>query len=124
MSVLTEGQHAGEFLVSEAPGTYSREAGTVASGQNLVDGQVVKLSSGKLIAAAGTNVAGVGSETLEGVVIGDHDASDGDLKLVPYIARAAEVKDALLTKYTGGADADKTTAINALLESQLGIIRR
>jgi hypothetical protein len=123
MTVLTEGQHKGEFLVSEAPGTLSRESGTVASGQVLVDGQVVKLSSGKLIAATGANSGGVGSETLEGIVLGNVDASGGDVKLVPYIARLAEVKDAALTKYSGSADANKTTAINALLKAMF-IIRR
>jgi hypothetical protein len=41
MAVLTEGRHAGEFLVSEGPGWISREAITAAVGQNLVAGQVL-----------------------------------------------------------------------------------
>ena len=34
-ATLTEGQHTGEFVVSEANGTRSREKITVLSGQNL-----------------------------------------------------------------------------------------
>jgi hypothetical protein len=41
MATLTEGKHAGEFLVSEGPGWISREANTAAVGQNLVAGQVL-----------------------------------------------------------------------------------
>jgi len=38
---LTEGQHAGEFLVSEAPGRRSREEVAVITGQNLKAGAVL-----------------------------------------------------------------------------------
>lgn len=41
MTTLTEGQHAGEFIVSEAPGRRSREKVTVISGQNLKAGAVL-----------------------------------------------------------------------------------
>ena len=43
MTVYTEGQHAGEFLVSEAAGTRSREAITIGRSQSLVAGQVLAL---------------------------------------------------------------------------------
>lgn len=43
MTILTEGQHAGEFLVSEAPGARSRETITIGRSQTLVAGQVVAL---------------------------------------------------------------------------------
>ena len=43
MTTLTEGQHAGEFLVSEAPGARSRETITIGRSQTLVAGQVVAL---------------------------------------------------------------------------------
>jgi len=58
MANLTEGIHAAEFLVSEAPGHRSREEITVLSGQDLVAGQVlgkVTLGTGAF-AAFGTNV--------------------------------------------------------------------
>ena len=41
MTVLTEGRHAGEFLISEGPGFISREAITVNAGESLVAGQVL-----------------------------------------------------------------------------------
>ncbi len=41
MASLTEGQHPGEFILSESPGSRSREAVTVLSGQNLKAGHVV-----------------------------------------------------------------------------------
>ncbi len=40
-STLTEGQHAGEFLLGEASVSKSRETITVLSGQNLAAGAVV-----------------------------------------------------------------------------------
>jgi hypothetical protein len=46
--VKTEGQHRGEFLVSEGNGHISREAAPVTSGQNLVDGRVVKLGRAEI----------------------------------------------------------------------------
>lgn len=58
MASQTESIHAGEFLVSEAPGHRSREEITVLSGQDLVAGQVlgkVTVGSGAF-AAFGTNV--------------------------------------------------------------------
>lgn len=41
MASLSEGQYAGEFILSEAPGGRSRENITVLSGQNLEAGEVV-----------------------------------------------------------------------------------
>ena len=43
MTILTEGQHAGEFLVSEAEASRSREVITIGRSQTLVAGQVVAL---------------------------------------------------------------------------------
>ncbi len=43
MTILTEGQHAGEFLVSEAENSRSREVITIGRSQTLVAGQVVAL---------------------------------------------------------------------------------
>jgi hypothetical protein len=41
MTALTEGQHAGEFILSQSDGGRSRESITVLSGQNLEAGEVV-----------------------------------------------------------------------------------
>lgn len=87
MTVLTEVQHMGEFLVSEGPGTISRESGILLSGQVVKDGQVVTINgAGKLV--AGTGASG---EDVVGIVLGNHDATGADKKQVPYIARLAEV---------------------------------
>lgn len=52
MTTLTEGMHAGEFIVSEANGLLSREAITVNVGESLVAGQVL----GKITRAANAAV--------------------------------------------------------------------
>lgn len=58
MTAFTEGNYAGEYLISEANGTLSREAGTLASGNNLAAGAVV----GKVtLGAATTAFAGTGN---------------------------------------------------------------
>lgn len=88
MSVKTEGQHKGEFLVSEGPGAISREVGTLLSGEVVTDGAVLFLSAGKLVASVG-NAAG---EAQVGFAYGDYDATGADLPGVVYIARLAEVK--------------------------------
>lgn len=60
----TEGQYAGEFILSESPGSRSRDAVTVLSGQNLVAGAVV----GKVTMAVGKlaipTVVGTGNGTM------------------------------------------------------------
>ena len=41
MPVMTEGQHAGEFVVSEGNGTISRETVTVLNGRTLEPGTAI-----------------------------------------------------------------------------------
>ena len=57
MTTLTEAAHAGEFIVSEANGSRSREAIIVLSGENLVAGSVV----GKVDVGTGSSVADGGN---------------------------------------------------------------
>lgn len=121
MSVKTEVKHPGEFLVSEGNGDISREAATLASGQSVVDGQALKWSTGKLVAAAGTNTMAVSTEDIAGVAVGNWTVSADTT--IPYLARLAEVKDSAMTYHTGGADADKKTAVKAALKD-LYIIQR
>lgn len=69
MVVLTEGQHAGEFIVSEANGWRSRDRVTVLSGQNLKAGAVIGVVA--LGAATGAAVAGnTGNGTMGAVTVG------------------------------------------------------
>jgi hypothetical protein len=124
--ILESGKRAGEFLLSEGNGSISREAGTVASGQVLVPGQVLELDqNGNLIACSGTkNTAGTDLATpAVGVVIYGIDASDGDVARVAYIARNAEVIDSYITYPTEStAGGEKACTIASLL--QLGVITR
>ncbi|MCK1668628.1 head decoration protein [Bradyrhizobium sp. 153] len=123
--VKTEPQHRGEFLVSEANGTRSREVGTLSSGNVAKDGRVVKLVGGELVPATGSNAAGVSDEAIVGIVLGDHDATAADVKGVVYLARDIEAKASAVTLHdvTGGGAAAATTAVKDAL-AKLGIILR
>ncbi|WP_339799658.1 head decoration protein [uncultured Marinobacter sp.] len=103
----TETVRAGEFLVSEANGSRSRESVTLTGGPYL-PGQVlgVVTASGKYTAYA--SGASNGTETAVAVLYGPADGSAADVSAV-VIARDAEVSEALLT----GADADAITDLAA-----------
>ncbi len=108
MATLTEGNHPGEFIISEF-GSISREEITVVSGQNLVAGTVV----GKVTASGKyknyDDGAADGSEVAAGVLYADVDASAADTAGV-ILARLAEVNNNLLT----GSDANGVTDLAAL----------
>jgi len=85
MATLTEGTHAGEYIVSESNGTRSREAGFLASGNDLsactVLGQVTTASA----ATAGSNTGDgtssaptVGTEAINGTYVLTCTAEDTD----------------------------------------------
>jgi len=59
MTVLTEGKHAGDFIVSEANGSRSRSAAVLTLGQNLEAGAIVTVAAGEYVefAAGDTDVA-------------------------------------------------------------------
>jgi hypothetical protein len=79
MTAFTEGNHAGEHIVSEAAGSRSREAITIASGQNLTAGTVLGRVRGSASSAAvGTNT---GTGTMGTVTVGA-GAMEGDYKVV------------------------------------------
>lgn len=99
---LTEARRTGEFILSEANGTLSRDTVTIVSGQTLAAGQVVGkvTASGKY--AAFDNDTNTGVETAAGILYEAVDASGGD-KTGVIISRFAEVNGNLLT---WGADND------------------
>ena len=130
MTTLTEGMHAGEFLVSEANVgstgvSRSRDVITVLSGQNLVAGAVIALvtASGKYVERANAaDVASDGSETAVGILFDAVDASAADAEGV-MIARDAEFNSAEVTYKTGYVvDTDDTASIVEL--SAVGVIAR
>ena len=121
MSTLTEGQHAGEFVVSEANGSRSREPATVVTGQNLKAGHVVGTvtASGKLTEWNPANLDG--SETVSGILFDNVDATAADASGVVF-ARDAEVQASALQYFDGATQGDRDTAAAQL--SALGIIVR
>lgn len=129
MTTLTEGKHAGEFIVSEANNTRSRATGTVKSGENLVAGQVVELDGdGKLVALAGDlDTAGDLVVAAAGIMFDNVDASatgaNADVAGAVYIARDAEVNGGELTYPTESTAGGEEAATNSSL-ADLGIIVR
>jgi len=78
MTELTEGQHTGEFIVSESAGSRSRESITLITGENLkagaVLGKITKDGTATSAAAAGnTGDGAMGAVTVSaGAVVGDY----------------------------------------------------
>jgi hypothetical protein len=110
MSVETEGRHAGEFLLSENNRTISRKNVTIASGENVVAGQVL----GKITAtgkyAAYDNGAGDGTQAAAGIALDNYDASSADVEGVAIVRDAEVIKEAL----TYLTSADESAAITDL----------
>lgn len=79
MVTKTEPNHAGEFILSEGNRTLSREAVTVASGENLKAGQVVaEVTKGSASAAA--DAGNTGDGTIGAITVGA-GSKQGDYKL-------------------------------------------
>lgn len=90
MTALTEGRHAGEFILSEAAGQRSRENVTIVSGQDLKAGAVLgKITTGGKYTEVNQG-ADDGSQTAVAILIADCDATGGDTAAA-VIARDAEV---------------------------------
>jgi hypothetical protein len=115
-NTLTEGQHAGEFILYELDLFYNRLTKTVSSGQKLVDGQLVQLSGGELIAKNTTlNTAQTAFTTaIEGILIGNWDASatgsNADIPNVPYLKYGPAIVVEEKLTFPAGAT-QKTVAI-------------
>lgn len=106
MVTFTEGFHTGEYLVSEADGTLSREEVTVTqTGTALVSGTVMaKLTAtGKYVAY--DDVGTDGSETAAGVLYTHCAAATGDRMAVVHV-RECEVFGGALTGKNANAIAD------------------
>ena len=121
MTVLTEGTHAGEFIVSEANGKRSREAITVLSGETLEAGHIVGIetASGKYKEWNPGNTDG--SETAAGVLFEAVDASAADADGVAVV-RDAEINRGEVVYFTGATPAHHDIAATQL--ATMGIIAR
>ncbi|MDR5654244.1 head decoration protein [Ruixingdingia sedimenti] len=123
MATLTEGRHAGGFLVWEAFRDYSRDTVTLASGAgNLAPGTVLgKITTGgkfTQLAPAATN----GSQTAAGILWGAVDATDADAPGVVVLRGPAIVNRHEVIWPDGATEAQITAATTAL--STLGILLR
>lgn len=121
-TTLTEDQHRGEFLVSEANGYRSRESVTVESGQTLKPGHVLGQVSASSEYKEYNPSNADGSETAVAVCY-DHVDASGGATAAPIVARDAEVNDAELVWFDGASDSQKTAGLNELA-AQSGIVAR
>lgn len=112
MATYTEARQTGEFLISEASGTRSREAVTVVSGAGaLAAGTVLGkiTASGKYAPYDDAVDPADGTEAAAAVLYAPVDATSGDAPAV-VIVRDAEVAEIHLT----GIDAAGITDLAAL----------
>lgn len=123
MTVLNEGRHPGEFLLTEANGQRSRENITVASGAGVIaPGTVLGkvTASGKYLASAVG--AADGSETAVAIALYGCDATSADAQIAA-IVRDAEVNANTLSYHADRDQAAEKAAANADLAAA-GIIVR
>ena len=121
MTILTEGQHAGEFLVSEATGTRARAAVTVAAATDLAPGTVLGIVTGTGFYTAFNQDAQTGEQTAK-AILWDACEADSSGVTAAVIVRDAEVNGAELVWPDDIEAGEKTTAIAQL--AAVGIIVR
>ncbi|NOR64557.1 MAG: head decoration protein [Candidatus Scalindua sp.] len=119
--MLTEGQHAGEFIVSEANGSRSRDKITVLMGEVLVAGAVLGkvTASGKYIARVAAAVDG--SEVAAAILFDAVDATAADVDVVTLI-RDAEVNGGEIAWEAAIAGPDLVSGIAEL--ATVGVVVR
>jgi hypothetical protein len=123
MTTLTEGKHAGGFLVWEVLRDYTRDTVTVASGAGKLEPGTVlgKITSGgkfTALAPAATN----GSQTAAGILWAGVDASAADVPGVVLLRGPAIVNRHEIVWPEGATEAQITAATTAL--AALGLILR
>ena len=123
MTTLTEGKHAGGFLVWEVLRDYTRDTVTVASGAGKLEPGTVlgKITTGgkfTALAPAATN----GSQTAAGILWAGVDASAADTPGVVLLRGPAIVNRHEIVWPEGATEAQITAATTAL--AALGLILR
>lgn len=124
MTTLTEGTHAGEFIVSEANVgstgvSRSRDAVIVTSGQVLVAGAVVATVAGKIVEY--NNAGAAGAEIATGILFDAVDATGADADGVALV-RDCEYNLAEIVWEAGQDQAAQDAGVVDLLA--LGVIAR
>ncbi len=123
MTTLTEGKHAGGFLVWEVLRDYTRETVTLASGAGKIEPGTVlgKITTGGKytgLAPAATN----GSQTAAGILWAGADANAADVPGVVILRGPAIVNRNDLVWPVGATEAQIAAAATAL--GALGIVLR
>ena len=123
MATLTEGPHAGGFLVWETSRDYTRETVTLASGAGKLEPGTVlgKITTGgkfTQLAPAASN----GSQNAAGILWGPADATAADAAAVVVLRGPAIVNRNDLIWPTGATEPQITAATAAL--AALGILLR
>jgi hypothetical protein len=123
MTTLTEGKHAGGFLVWEVLRDYTRETVTIASGAGKLEPGTVlgKITTGGKytgLAPAATN----GSQNAAGILWAGVDASAADAPGVVLLRGPAIVNRHEIVWPEGATEAQITAATTAL--ATMGIILR
>ncbi len=123
MTTLTEGKHAGGFLVWEVLRDYTRETITVASGAGkLAPGTVLgKITTGGKYTTLSPGASN-GSQNAAGILWAGVDASAADAPGVVVLRGPAIVNRHEIVWPEGATEAQITTATTAL--ASLGIILR
>jgi hypothetical protein len=123
MTMLTEGKHAGGFLVWEVLRDYTRDTVTIASGAGKLESGTVlgKITTGgkfTALAPAATN----GSQNAAGILWDAVDASTADAAAVVVLRGPAIVNRHEIIWPDGATEAQITAATTAL--ATIGIILR
>lgn len=123
MTTLTEGKHAGGFLVWEVLRDYTRDTVTLASGAGKLEPGTVlgKITTGGKYTRL-TPGASNGSQTAAGILWGAVDAADADVPGVVVLRGPAIVNRHELIWPDGATEAQITAATTAL--AALGILLR
>jgi Bacteriophage lambda head decoration protein D len=123
--ILAEGMHAGEFIVSEAAGTRSRDQVTIAAQLTLKAGHVLsKLASGGQWTEYDNSGGTVpdGTEKAAGILLEAVTTGTGETAQAVVLLRDCEVNGGELTWHTGLSTADIAAGIADL--ALLGVIVR
>jgi hypothetical protein len=123
MATLTEGKHAGGFLIWEVLRDYTRETVTLASGAGrLAPGTVLgKITTGgkyTVLAPGASN----GSQNAAGILWGPADATDADAPGVVLVRGPAIINRHEIIWPEAATEAQITSATTAL--AALGILLR
>ena len=119
--ILSEGRYTGEFLISELPGTQSRETVTVTGGDFKSGTVLGQVTADSKYTEHDPNAAD-GTENAVAVLYNETDASAADVQAA-IIGRGAEVYGAALAWVTGITQPQIDAGIANLLTASTIIVR-